>query len=194
MILPNSFVGGFSHVGSAVQILSPMAVLAIAQRAIDDVGTILVGPFGALCPPHLFLKRLWFNFGTRQQELSTGSETHLLAFVIDTSDAAQHHSAMRVPAVYVLLFIREVVGLDNLVVIAKMLESGVGVHLRETAVHDADTQALAIDAFVDEMLSAETLHLVGKDILIVFLNLLELGLNVGNRSVGNDFLNTSHKW
>ena len=78
-------------------------------------------------------------------------------------------------------------------VIAKMLESGVGVHLRETAVHDADAQAFSIDSFVNEILSAEAFHLVGEDVFIVIFNLPELGHNIGNRPIGNDFLHTSHE-
>ena len=189
----DGFVGGFGHVGSAIHVLGPMAVLAVAQRAVDDVCTVLVGPFGTLRPPHLFFKGFRVDFGAGQEELSTGGETEFLTFFIYAGDAAQYHGAVGAPAIDVLLFVGEVIGLENLMVIAKMLESGVSVHLWEATVHDADAHAFAIDAFVNEMLATETFQLIGEDVFVVVFNILELGLNAGNRPIGDDFLHLGHE-
>ena len=91
-------------------------------------------------------------------------------------------------------------------VIAQMLESGVGVHLRETAVHHADAQAFSVDAFVDEMLSAEALQLVGEKVFCFVIairddkaistrhfRIASLRSRRRKRSVGNNLLHPRHK-
>ena len=50
-------------------------------------------------------------------------------------------------------------------VVAQMLERGVGIHFGETAVHHADAKAFAVDAFVDEMLASEAFELVSEVVL-----------------------------
>ena len=158
-----------------------------------------VGPFGTLCPPNLFFKGFRVDFGAGQKELSTCSETEFLTFFIYASDAAQHHGAVGAPAVDVLFLVGEVVSLDNLVVVAQMLESGVGVHLREATIHDANAQALAIDALINEMLSAKTLHLVSKDVywFVVIEHIAKFvllrSIERCHGAIGDDFLNASHE-
>ena len=160
----DGFVCGFGDVGGAVHVAGPVAFFAVAKRTINNVGTVLVGPFSPLCPPHLFLERFGVDFSAGQQELRTRGEAEFLSFLVETCNATQYHRAVCAPAIDVFLFVWEVVGLQDLVVVAQMFESGMGVHIRETAVHHADAQALAIDALVNEMLAAETLQLVGENV------------------------------
>ena len=52
-------------------------------------------------------------------------------------------------------------------IIAQVLESGVGVHAGEATVHHADAEAFAVDAFVYEMLSTEAFQLVGEGVFVI---------------------------
>ena len=66
---------------------------------------------------------------------------------------------MAVPAVDVFFLVGEVPGLDDAVLVAHVLEGGVGVHLRESAVEDGDADTLAVDALGTEVLASHTLQL-----------------------------------
>ena len=74
-----------------------------------------------------------------------------------------------------------------------MLESGVFVDFRETAIHHANAQTFSVDAFVEEILSAKALQLIGEYVVVVVCNFLEISLNAGYRPIGDDFLHPSHE-
>ena len=120
--------------------------------------TVLVGPFDGHLPPDFFLEGFGLDLGACQQVFGTGSHTEVNV-ALASGDAAEGHQAVAVPAVDIFFLVGEVPGLDDAVLVAYVLEGGVGVHLRESAVEDGDADTLAVDALGTEILAAHTLQL-----------------------------------
>ena len=51
-------IASLGNIRFPIHIFGPIALLAIAERAADDVGTVFVGTFYCLHPPHLFFEGL----------------------------------------------------------------------------------------------------------------------------------------
>ena len=145
-------VAGFSHIGGAIHVAGVVVFFAVAEGGGDDIGAVAVGPFHGHLPPDLFLEGLGVDLGAGEEELGACGEAEV-AVAHAAGDAGERHGAVGVPAVDIFFVLREVPGLENLVVVAEVLESHVGVDLRETAVEDGDADTLAVKAFVAEMLS-----------------------------------------
>ena len=80
-------VAGFGHIGGAVHLPHIITLLAVAERAADNLGTVFVGPFHGLHPPNFLFERLQIDLGAGEEELSPCGETHLLCAIGDAGSS-----------------------------------------------------------------------------------------------------------
>ena len=183
-------VGSLGHHRSlAVHILENVALFSVSERAVHDVGAVLVGPLKCLHPPDLLFLGFGGHLGAGQQELRVGSHTEMPVPIHDARNAAQHHTAVRIGLIHILFLLHEVPGLDNLLVVTQMLERRVRVHIRETSVEHRDAHALAGDAVLLELFPMMDADLLGG----VIAGLTFVDGVFGQFHVAGNQLNTSHK-
>ena len=139
-----------------------MLLKSIAQRTVDDMGSVLICPFQCRDPVLFFAQPLaQVVFSPCQEVSGIWSQPNVFS-LLSPSNASHDLAAVTVGAVDILSVGNKVIGGFNTIAVSNVLKGLVLVHFRETRIKYGDPYTLTCEALRAKLFASHGRNLFGE--------------------------------